>query len=1015
MVAVAWFLQVFLSLTVSQGKVIVLRRVFFLCVLLTILPLALGIASGPYIQLKYATFDPLVGEPILPSDLRNTSRPGQVAYYLVQFDGPIESSWPEGLQTLGIETMEYIPDFAFLIRATPEMANTAAHLDHVRWVGLFHAAYRVDPRLLSARASGAVKVQLFPDEPGSPVEAEITQAGGKVNNAGSGANGEFLEADVSHQAIRRVARQRGVSWIEPKLDRKLYNDLGRGIMNVPSLWTGYGLFGSGEKVAVADTGLDTGSLTTISADFAGRVFKFYKLGRPNKWNDPDGHGTHVCGSVLGNGSLSGSNPAAHNYSTSFAGAAPEAQLIIQSVLDASGGLGGIPNDLNQLFQPTYDDGARIHSNSWGAAYAGAYTTDSKNLDTFAWNRKDMTILFAAGNEGIDANSNGIIDADSMSSPATAKNCISVGAIENYRLSGGAQSTYGAYWPSDYPADPIKSDKVSNNSSGMVAFSSRGPCDDGRIKPDVCAPGTNVISARSHVSGAGTLWGVYNADYVYSGGTSMSTPLTAGACALVREYYRTQKAYSMPTSALMKATVINGARDISPGQYGTGAYLEVPVRPNSVEGWGAVDLASILIPSGLREFRYVDYTTGLSTGGSRVYNYTVNGSMSPFRVTLVWTDYPAALSANPALVNDLDLTVTTPGGGTLHGNGTTDRTNNVEGVDVTSAATGSYTVTVSGYNVPSGPQPFALVVSGDLGTPPTATIDIPTAGTTLFGSVTIKGTATSPYFTQYTLEYGAGSSPSTWIAIGSAHTTPVTGGILGTWDTESLANGAYTVRLTVNDSRGLTASAQRTINVLKTSLSGVKGSPNGTSVTLTGKIVTGSKVEFANVMFIEELDRSSGIKIMLYGLPTDSVIGSLVTVTGTIHTSAGVRTIDNPTVIITGSSTVEPVSLINKSVGGSSFNADTPGVTGAIGLNNVSLLIRTWGKVTYVGTDHFYLDDGSALLDGSGHTGIKVSCPGLTLPLLNQYAIAAGISSVEINGSTARRLILPRMQSDLVYY
>lgn len=972
-------------------------------------------AGGPYIQLKYATFDPLAGEPILPPDLRITPHPNQVTYYLVQFDGPVQSEWRSGLDALGMEIIEYAPDFAFLIRATPEMANTAAHFDHVRWVGLFHAAYRVDPRLLTARASGAVKVQMFPNEPALPVQEEIEKAGGKVNDTGSGPNGEFLEATLSPGAIRRIARRRGVEWIEPKLERKLHNNVGRGIMNVPSLWTGFGIYGSGEKVAVADTGLDTGSQSTLSADFYGRVFKYYKLGRPNKWDDPNGHGTHVCGSVLGNGSLSGSNPATHNYSTSFAGNAPEAQLIIQSILDASGGLGGIPSDIGNLFLSPYNDGARIHSNSWGAANAGLYDTDARNLDTFAWSHKDMTILFSAGNEGIDANSNGVIDLDSMCTPATAKDCITVGATENYRLSGGLQGTYGNYWPTDYPAAPINTDKVSNNSSGMAAFSSRGPCDDGRIKPDICAPGTNIISARSHVGASGILWGVYNADYLYSGGTSMSCPLTSGSCALLREYYRTQKSYSTPTAALIKGTLINGARDIYPGQYGTVSYLETPVRPNNVEGWGAVDLASILVLSGLREFRYDDYTTGLSTSGSRVYNYTLNGSTSPFRVTLVWTDYPGAVYASPALVNDLDLIVTTPSGGTLRGNGTTDRTNNVEGVDVTSPATGTYTVTVNAYNVPSGPQPFALVVSGDLGTPPTATISSPAASTTLFGSVTLSGTASSPYFTQYTLEYGAGSSPTTWIAIGSPYTTQVTNGALGTWDTSALSNGAYTVRLTVNDSRSLTATAQRTFNILKTSLSGVKGQIDGTSVTLTGKIVTASTAQFSQTMYVQEMDRSSGIKVNLGATPTTAIIGSLVTVTGTIQKVNGVRQINNPTVTVTGSGTADPVSLINKSVGGEGFNAYTPGVTGGIGLNNVSLSIRAWGRVKYVGTDYVYIDDGCALNDGSGHAGIKVSCPGLTLPGPTQYVIVVGLSSVEISGPTARRLILPRMQSDLVYY
>jgi hypothetical protein len=636
---------------------------------------------------------------------------------------------------------------------------------------------------------------------------------------------------------------------------------------------------------------------------------------------------------------------------------------------------------------------------------------------FAWNHKDMTILVAAGNEGIDADSDGVVDEDSIGSPATAKNCITVGATENYRLSGGAQSAYGTYWPTDYPAEPINSDKMSNNSSGMVAFSSRGPCNDGRIKPDVCAPGTNVISCRSHVPGAGTLWGVYDANYVYSGGTSMSTPLTAGSAALVREYYRTRRSHT-PAAALIKATLINGAAEIYPGQYGTGSFLEIPnLRPNNVEGWGRVDLANSIMPSGLRRLMFEDYTTGLSTGGSQVYNYAVTGSTSQFRVTLVWTDYQASTSAPTALVNDLDLVVTLPGGSTRRGNGVIDRLNNVEGVDIDSPAAGSYTVTVSAFNIPNGPQPFALVVSGDMGvTAPTALITAPPDGIQLFGLVAVKGTASGVSFQDYTLEFGAGTSPSSWTAIGPPQTTPVTNGPLGTWNTASLTDGTYSLRLTARNLLGGTSTDQVTIEVLKTNVAQVKSNPNGTTVTLTGKVVSAGPAEFGTVMYVQETDRSSGVKVDLGAVLTDAVIGDLVTVSGLLQTVSGERVITDPNVIVTGSAGAPAaVGMMNRAVGGSALNAQTPGITGGIGLHNVGLLVTAWGKVKAVGSDYFYMDDGLGLLDGSGNTGIKVRTGTLSEPAINQYALVTGICSTETSGPTVRPVIRPRTQSDLVYY
>ncbi len=399
--------------------------------------------------------------------------------------------------------------------------------------------------------------------------------------------------------------------------------------------------------------------------------------------DTHGHGTHVSGSILGNGALSGADPASQSYpSTCYAGIAPEAELVMQNISDANGNLSGLPADLNTLFAQAYGGKARIHNNSWGAYGAGEYSSYSEDVDEFSWDNKDFLIVFAAGNSGVDSNFDGVIDLYSVGPPATAKNCITVGATENDRSptsipAPGYSSTYGWYWPYNFPAAPISDSDLSDDPDGMAAFSSRGAQLSARWKPELVAPGTNIISCRTQAVAVteGVLWGSGGLTgdaakyYVFSGGTSMAAPLVTGAAAVVREYYTKQMGNSDPSAALVKATLINGAKDISPGQYGTGQYQEVPdtPRPNNVEGWGRVDLSSTIFGTTSSDFYYYDVAAGLTTGALKQYSIPVVASLNPLSVTLAWTDSPGSTPASGALVNDLDLTVTDPGGITYYPN------------------------------------------------------------------------------------------------------------------------------------------------------------------------------------------------------------------------------------------------------------------------------------------------------------------------------------------------------------
>ncbi len=342
-------------------------------------------------------------------------------------------------------------------------------------------------------------------------------------------------------------------------------------------------------------------------------------------------------------------------------------------------------------------------------------------------------------------------------PATAKNVITVGASENdrqgnyqcdtgltytsrdttYQLnqtcnSMGGQNLLGTprqRW--GFTANPIADDPTAGNAQQMAAFSSRGPTDDGRIKPDVVAPGTWILSTYSSQfqEGYGTTtnprtnafqsdgWGMpVSSGYKYFGGTSMANPIVAGGAAVVRDFY--QEAF-IPgvnaSAALVKATIINSAVDLLDENNDGLNDNDFPI-PNVHEGWGRVNIANATDGSAL----FVDNTTGLSTGGSSSLNYLATGGQ-PFKISLVWSDFPSTTTATVNLVNNLNLTVTGPGGEIYRGNvfsggwsalgGTADAINNVENVYVQSAAVGTWTVTISGANIPQGPQPFALVVDG----------------------------------------------------------------------------------------------------------------------------------------------------------------------------------------------------------------------------------------------------------------------------------------------------------------
>lgn len=445
---------------------------------------------------------------------------------------------------------------------------------------------------------------------------------------------------------------------------------GAAAVGAPGFIVPEGLTGEGQIVAVADSGLDTGRLEDIHPDLQSVPGKMPKVVMLKSWtgrenpDDPDGHGTHMAATIAGTGAASGGQ---------FKGVAPGASIYFQAILDADG-KPAPPANLADLFWPAYAAGARVHVDGWGGG-SNTYGEVSAQVDDFMRENPDFLIVFGAGNSGPFSGT--------ITSEANSKNALVVGASELPRP---------AFVPS------------SDDSASIAEFSSRGPAGDGRIKPELLAPASAVVSARSSLID-GNMPGY--PEYTRMQGTSMAAAIAGGSTALLREYLKKESGMQVISAAFLKATLINGARPLPGGP--------------SKDGYGIIDIAGTIIALKEGTFRTADEWAGLAHGAELSYTFQVTDTTAPFKATLVWTDPPAAAGSPQTLVNDLDLIVQTPDGRVYYGNhflgpNSPDRKNNVEQVYLPSPVAGEYTVRVVGSAVkrntvsgsPKALQDFALV-------------------------------------------------------------------------------------------------------------------------------------------------------------------------------------------------------------------------------------------------------------------------------------------------------------------
>ncbi|HLG17020.1 MAG TPA: S8 family serine peptidase [Blastocatellia bacterium] len=671
------------------------------------------------------------------------------ALRLIQFAGPIKGEWLDALREMGFDAIAYVPSNGYLIRGSArshdrliKSAQTASERGEgfVQWEGPFLDAYKIHPavveKMQQAGAEVMVAVQLAPLDSNRSIRDDREVS--KIKRLAAAVSGDAyrvqrftnLRIRIDASRIGEIAALPSViniePWSPPELTDERAAQVVAGNLNTDGkeprgpgylAWLQSHGFTStfGFSIDVSDTGIDRGSTSAalLHPDFLdalGRSRVAYTRDYTSELDpsDSQGHGT-INLSIAGGASTSAGPNMRDEAGYKFGlGVAPFSLLGSSKIFQSTGRF-DLVDPYTKLVSEAYRDGARVSSNSW-AAIANSYTIDSQEYDVRARDaspseagNQEIAICFAAGNVGAFR---------AIGSPGSAKNVISVAASESSRKDG----VDGCF----------VSNEQSDSAIDMASFSSGGPLDDGRIKPDISAPGTHIQGAASQhpdFDGAAVCGDEIGKPYfpkgqtlyTWSSGTSHSTPAVAGAAALVRQFFLNRG--DNPSAAVIKALLLNTTT------YLTGALAGGDL-PHPKQGWGLVNLGRAF--DGASKVFADQSTTFRDSGEEFVLTGEVRDASAPFRVTLAWSDAPG-VSAFASWVNDLDLEVTINGqvyrGNNFLGQesqpaGEPDTRNNVEAVWLPAGVTGTFAVRVRATNIAGDGVPgngdltdqdFALVI------------------------------------------------------------------------------------------------------------------------------------------------------------------------------------------------------------------------------------------------------------------------------------------------------------------
>jgi subtilisin family serine protease len=640
------------------------------------------------IQIAGYSFDPYVqGPPAMPDNL--IDRKLDEGFRLVQLGGPTKDTWLAQLKATGLEVLQYYPHYAYLTWGSAGQANSAKDLQFVRWQGPVHPAYKINSDLQGRQGIiENVDIMFFNDGDIKQTLGAIEALGGSIIQTYASQPDEAFFNSIVHldaSAIEDIARLKSVLWLgyaspEPVLDDEMSSQIVAGNHPAGVPVTGYygylaslGYDGSGVIWSTVDTGIDY-----AHPDLNARIVGGYSYpGAPVGAGPGDdcaggGHGTHVSGIIGGDATAGYSDPDGFLYGL---GMAPGVSFFAQNSLCAPS---WPPSGGWQEHSKRGVLGSAIGgNNSWttGEGTQHGYQSSERTHDIMVRDGNFDTTgvaepfieVFSAGNSG----------GSGLTSPKEGKNLIVTASSLNYR------------------AGSI--DLISG-------FSSRGPAVDGRWVPTVAAPGEDIASSRRLGTASqctNTIAGTNNT-YSYCSGTSMAAPHTSGVIVLTTEWWRTFNGDQDPSPAMAKALVVNGADDMGTADI-----------PNINEGWGRINVTNIISPDVHTIYRdQIDVFN--NTGEQYQLALGVSDPTKPFKVTLAWSDAPGAVGANPALVNDLNLTVLN-GGNTYMGNvfsggwsvtgGSADAINNLENVYIQSPS-GSAVITIDAVNIAGDGIPYS---------------------------------------------------------------------------------------------------------------------------------------------------------------------------------------------------------------------------------------------------------------------------------------------------------------------
>lgn len=677
--------------------------------------------EGKSLRLGGVTFDPLQTSSVFPDHLAKSSAAGP-DLRLVQFHGPVRDADRAQLRATGVELVQYIHPDTYVTWADPVQLQTVTRMPAVRWGGDFAPACRLLPHLRGRSGDPVdMRIVIYRGADVGAVVRTLHDLGiGSVKRRRMDSTFEVVGCEVPGDLLEEIATLPGVYTIQPvPLDGgnrgELANQLNTGLYETNTIEPGYyewltsiGYTGAGVTLACVDTGI-----WELSPDLVARM----KPCSGESCGDDttqSSHGTLSAGAMAGDAASGVVDP--WDY-LAGQGTAPRAWMLEQ-LYDP---IFTEPDGMLRLMTDSRSNGASASNNSWGPSPTPlGYDIDTRQVDVGV---RDA-LPEQSGNQALSfvlsiMNGNG--GTSSQGTPDEAMNIIRVGA-SRLRSSGGS---------------------LQNHVEDLAAVTAHGPCLDGRMLPDLVAPGCYVLST----------WDQYN--WGYACGTSLASPQVTGALGLFCEYYRDRVGLGRdPSPAMAKAAILVAAKSLDGGEDADGAQMGHP--PDSKQGWGRLAIAPLIDPES-EGVRYYDQVTVLGDSGDEwSVNVEPNDPTQPMRIMLVWTTAPGhgLGGSTPAWTNDLDLVVETSGG-TYRGNaidpstgwsvagGAADVMNNTEAVLLGPVAPSSATIRVVATDINSdgipgfgdgSDQDFALVCMNCKADPFNLTLDPPAIEVCAPGSV-----------------------------------------------------------------------------------------------------------------------------------------------------------------------------------------------------------------------------------------------------------------------------------------